>query len=347
MPPRKNITALLLLCTAAFGIAPVAGAQDQKKNPAGKIYVTSTNGDTHINNGVRVDSVTEKSTYTAEGTVIETKANSDVSIVLSNGTGICLSGNTRVQIRTFKQEAFRPGRTDMQEEPSVSHTQIFVEYGAIGISTSDLAAGSTMEIDTPDASAALHGGQAVIQVGDNLTEISMVQGSATVSVGPSGDSSVVNSGQQLETHTAGPGHANVVEVLDLPAGKTAGSVQQSLEAMVTTASDATRQVYFNVQTPRAGSTAGSGSTSGSAGARVSAGAPGSATAPGSDSAPAFANASGSAGAPGGSEIDVFDANSTQGATSAPGAAPQIVAVPVVPAIQPFPTNVSPANLTGS
>jgi hypothetical protein len=328
MLPRKNLPALLLLCAAAFGIASVAGAQDQKKNPAGKIYVTTTNGDTHINNGVRVDPLTEKSTYTAEGTVIETKANSNASIVLSNGTGIYLDGNTRVQIRTFNQEAFRPGRTDMQEEPSVSHTKIFVEFGAIGISTGDMAAGSTMQIDTPDASAALHGGQAVIQVGDNLTEISMVHGSATVSIGSSGEPSVVNSGQQLETHTAGAGHANVVEVLDLPAGKTAGSLQQSLEALVTTASDATRQVYFNVQTPRAGS------TSGSAGAPASAGAPGSATAPGS------------VGAPGGAEIDVFDANSTQGATSAPGAAPQIVAVPVVPATQPFPTNVSPANLTG-
>jgi hypothetical protein len=45
-------------------------------------------GDTQIDTGTEIDDLTKKSVYNAEGTVIETKPNSNASIVLSNGTGI-------------------------------------------------------------------------------------------------------------------------------------------------------------------------------------------------------------------------------------------------------------------
>ena len=115
--------------------------------------------------------------------MIDTKPNSNASIVLSNGTGIYFDVSTQVKIRTFQQETFRPNRTDIEDEPSLSTTHLLVEHGVIGVSTSKLVAGSKMVYDTPLASATIHGRQAVIQSLDNMTVISMYQGEATVQVG--------------------------------------------------------------------------------------------------------------------------------------------------------------------
>src|SRR5580658_8918400 len=123
---------------AALCIAAVAHAQVRKKNPTSKLYVADTNGDTQIDTGLEIDDLTKKSVYNAEGTVVESKASSNASVVLSNGTGIYFDVNTRVDIRKFEQEAFRPNRSDVEDEPSLSSTKLYVEHGVIGVSTSKL-----------------------------------------------------------------------------------------------------------------------------------------------------------------------------------------------------------------
>src|SRR5580658_8250642 len=135
----KTPTAFRLLI-AALCVASVAHAQERKKNPTSKIYVADTQGDTQIDTGKEIDDLTKKSVYNAEGTTLESKPNSTVSVVLSNGTGVYI-----VVIKKFQQESFRPNRSDIEDEPSISTTQVFVDHGTIGISTSKLVAGSTME----------------------------------------------------------------------------------------------------------------------------------------------------------------------------------------------------------
>jgi hypothetical protein len=237
---------LLRFLIAALCITAVAHAQVRKKNPTSKLYVADTNGDTQIDTGVEIDDLTKKSVYNAEGTVVEAKASSNASVVLSNGTGIYFDVNTRVHISKFEQESFRPNRSDVEDEPSLSSTKMVVEHGVIGVSTSKLVAGSTMVYETSLATAFIRGRQAVILAEDNLTVISMVQGEATVQAGPLDMPRLIKNHQQIIIHPGNPGEANIVQVQDIPDGTSEDS-EQWLEERVLTADAARKLVYFETQ----------------------------------------------------------------------------------------------------
>jgi hypothetical protein len=229
----------LQIFVATMCVTTIANAQTGRKNPKSKLYVADEVGDSQIDTGKEIDDLTKKSVFNAEGTEIETKANSNVSIVLSNGTGIYCDVSTRVKINTFQQEAFRPNRTDVEDEPSISTTHLLVEHGVIGVSTSKLVAGSKMVYDTPLASATIHGRQAVIQSLDNMTVISMYQGEATVQAGPMDRPREVNNRQQIIVTPGKPGELNHVVIQDIPAGQDEDRMRWV---------DAARKlVYFEVQ----------------------------------------------------------------------------------------------------
>jgi hypothetical protein len=230
---------------AALCIATVAHAQARRKNPTSKLYVADTVGDTQIDTGTEIDDLTKKSVYNAEGTT---------SVVLSNGTGIYFDVDTRVQIRTFEQEAFRPNRSDLEDEPSLSSTKLYIDHGVIGVSTSKLVAGSTMVYETSLATAFIRGRQAVILAEDNLTVISMVQGEATVQAGPLDRSRLVKNQQQIIIRPGRPGEANLVEIRDIPDGSDV-DFEQWLQERVLTADAARKLVYFETQA-RTGSDGG-------------------------------------------------------------------------------------------
>ncbi len=240
-PPQLAGILLAALC-----VASVAHAQDRKKSPTSKMYVADTLGDAQIDNGTEIDDLQKKAVYSAAGTVIETKSNSNASAVLSNGTGIFFDVSTRVEIRQFEQEAFRPNRSDIEDEPSVSTTHVIVDYGVIGISTSKLVAGSVMEYDTALASATIRGRQSVIMAGDNITVISMIQGDATVQAGPMDRPHIIKANEQIIIKRGRTGEANDVVVQDIPAGELAEALTW-LEERVLTADAARRLVYFEVQ----------------------------------------------------------------------------------------------------
>jgi hypothetical protein len=231
---------------AALCIATIAHAQGRRKNPTSKLFVADIVGDAQIDTGIEVDDLTKKSVYNAEGTTIETKPSSNASVVLSNGTGIYFDVNTRVEIKEFQQESFRPNRSDIEDEPSLSHTRLFVDYGVLGVSTSKLVAGSTMVYETSLATAFIHGRQTVIVADDNLTVISMVQGESTVQAGPLATPRLVKNHQQIIVHRGKPGEPNIVEIQDIPAG-TNEEAEQWLEERVLTADAACKLVYFEVQ----------------------------------------------------------------------------------------------------
>jgi len=144
---------LLRLGMAALCAAAIAHAQVPRSNPTSKIFVADTEGDTQISTVKGISTLAKKAVYKGEGTAIQTKANSNASIVLSNGTGIYFDVTTRTEIRAFVQAPFRPSRTDMEEEPSISRTHMFIDYGVVGLSTSKMAAGSTLLVETSHASA--------------------------------------------------------------------------------------------------------------------------------------------------------------------------------------------------
>jgi hypothetical protein len=236
----------LQLCVAALCLAVAAHAQDRRKNPTSKIYVADTEGGTQIDTGKKIDELKKKAIYRAEGAIIETKPASNASMVFSNGTGVYFDVNTRVRVREFNQDPFRPNRTDLEDEPSISRMNLHIEYGVIGISTSKLAAGSSMEFDTPLATAFIRGRQSVIQVGDNFTEISMIQGEATVRSGPLDQGHLVKSGQQCIVRAGRGAGAAPVQIQAIQDGN-AEEQQQWLYERVLTADAARKLVYFEVQ----------------------------------------------------------------------------------------------------
>jgi hypothetical protein len=242
----RGLRALLRLSFAALLASAAAGAQDQRPNPTGKFYVADASGGVRVSNGSKIDQLARKSVYKAEGTTIETESDASASLVLSNSTGIHLDAATRMQIILFQQNAFRPNRTDLEEEPSASQTRLLVEYGTIGLSTGKLTAESTLEIDTPDASIFIHGCQVLIKVVDGSTQISMIEGAATIRTGPTGAPTFVKSGQGIQIREGRSGQPVSVVVQDISTGA-AGGLPQVSDPDVEGAQAAQKLVYFNVQ----------------------------------------------------------------------------------------------------
>ena len=231
-----------LLCAATS----VHAQQSRKLKPTSKIYVADMVGDAEINLGTEIDELTKRSVYNAEGTSITTKANSNASLVFSNGTGIYFDASTLVQIKQFNQDSFRPNRADIDDEPSISTTHIFVSHGDIGISTSKLVAGSTLVVDTSLASASIRGRQSVVHVKDNLTVISMVQGEATVKAGLLDPSHLVPEGKQIIIRPGKTDEQNIVVIQNISDGKS-DDERIWLDDRLVTADSSRRVVYFEVQ----------------------------------------------------------------------------------------------------
>jgi hypothetical protein len=209
--------------------------------------VADTQGDALIDTGKEIDDLTKKSVYNAEGVVIETKPSSNASAVLSNGTGLYFDVNTKVEIREFSQEAFRPDRSDIDDEPSLSTTRVMVDYGVVGVSTSKLVAGSRMVFETPLASASIRGRQSVITAGENISVFSMIQGDATVQAGSLDAPHIIKAGQQIIVRPSNKvGQPNTVLVQDIPPG-TEEDTQIWLNERVLAADSARKLVYFEVE----------------------------------------------------------------------------------------------------
>ncbi|MFA6959996.1 MAG: FecR domain-containing protein [Opitutaceae bacterium] len=152
----------------------------KRKNPTSKLYVADVEGLASINTGDKIEDLNKRSVYTAEGVVLETTPKSSNSIVLSNGTGLSIDPDTRLEISRFLQEPFSPNRTDLEVEPSISQTSVFLPRGTVGLCTSKLIAGSTMTYSTRQGSVAIRGRKVVIEAKDDKTIISLLEGDVTV-----------------------------------------------------------------------------------------------------------------------------------------------------------------------
>ncbi len=215
-------------------------AQEKKKNPSSKIYVASMEGQSQINQDDKIADLTQKSAYNAEGSVIETKPKSTNAMVYSNGTGIFFDPDTRVEVKKFIQEPFTPNRNDMEVEPSISQTEGVVSHGTIGLCTSKLVAGSTMNYRTSLGSVSIRGGKIVIQAEPESTKISMLEGESTVRGGTLDlGGQVLHAGEQAVIKPGPPGAPNVIKI-----GKIPDADRSSLDDKVLMACAAKKTVYF-------------------------------------------------------------------------------------------------------
>ena len=323
----NTLSRIFVCVTAAAFLPALAKAASDAHNPTSKFFVADVEGDAQIDTGEKVDDLNKQSVYNAQGTVIETKANSVNAMVFSNGTGIFFDSDTRVEMKRFEQEPFVPNRTDMDTEPSVSQTQANLARGTVGLCTSNLVAGSTMIYRTPLCSVSIRGGKVVIENDNGATTVSVLDGDCTVQAGNVDTGGRALRGGQQGVVTAGPGGSPpVIKIQDIPAGQLA-----LLEGKVTMACTAKKTVYFEVQS-RSSKTDSSNSP-GLGGNADGRGMPGSVT------------PSGDFGT-----VTAFDAASENGGTSETTSTSTqqqqvIVAVPVTPGTLPVQYDPSPSVVT--
>lgn len=231
-PVHRALTMALVL-----GVSVTFAAN---RNPTSKLYIADLEGQSEIDTGERIEDIRAKSVHNAQGTVIETMNDSNNSMVFSNGTGVFLDPDTRMEVRRFVQEPFTPNRTDLEVEPSISQTYGFIPRGRVGICAPKMVAGSSMVYATPHAAASIRGKKVVVQAGDFETTISSVEGEVTITGDGTGASGqTISDGQQAVIRRL-PGQPPSIEIGPIPDDQI-----EVIEDKVTMACNARRTVYFD------------------------------------------------------------------------------------------------------
>ncbi len=242
-PSFRRGTGVALLyaigCAAAHSLlaqSPVA------HGPASKIYVAEIDGEAVVEKAAKIEPLNSKASYIAEGSSFETKAKSSDAMVFSNGSAIYLDADTRIETRRFAQEPFTPNRADLELEPSVSKTQIYLARGIVALCTSRSVAGSIMIYQTPLGSINVRGRKLVIETTDQVTRVSMIEGDSTVRAGDNDQSGhVVHRGEQAVLQPGPAGQPNAMEIHQMTEAEI-GPLSEKVEF----ACMAKRTVFFDV-----------------------------------------------------------------------------------------------------
>ncbi|MBI5768208.1 MAG: hypothetical protein HZA93_10460 [Verrucomicrobia bacterium] len=319
-----------ILITAILGAVALPGllvAQDARKNPASKIFVSDVSGEAQIDTGDNIQDLAKKSVYTVQGAVIETKKaekEEDKSkmfstMVYSNGTGAYFDQDTRLEMKRFQQEPFTPNRGDMEVEPSISQTQAFLARGTVALCNSKLVAGSSMNYQTNLGQVNIRGQKVVIESQNEITKVSMLDGESTVkSAGTDLGGRVLRSGEQAIIRRQ-PNAPPQVMIQKIPP-----SEASQLDDKVAQACMAKKTVYFEVKERQ-----------------ITENAPAAGTTETRSTATDEPATTGTT--PGASPVTAFDGNTAAIGTS--NVVREIIAVPVVPVELPVQFTVSPAQIT--
>ena len=240
-------TKAILLTGLALGAtvsASFAQTSSKRQSPTSKFYVAEVEGFAQVNTGEKIEDLTEKSVFDAEGTVIETKPDSFNALVMSNGAGLYFAPDTRMEVERFVQEPFQPNRTDLDSEPSVSQTRNRVARGAVGLCTGKLVAGSSMIYNTPHASVNVLS-QSVqkiaMQIGDDETVISLFEGSVTLRGDNMAGGESLKPGEQAVITPRGVNQPPLITIRPIPPEQ-----MEPLGDMVNGACQARSKVYFDI-----------------------------------------------------------------------------------------------------
>ncbi len=135
-------------------------AQDAESNQ-GALILISTEGTVRYldeketqQEDIKIGSIIP-STY-----LVETGEDGKLTGLLSNGTLLTLTENTRMKVATFEQEPFKDdGRklADLPGEPSQSKVDLELEYGSLVVKTKKLSKGSVFNINSPLGVAGIRG----------------------------------------------------------------------------------------------------------------------------------------------------------------------------------------------
>jgi hypothetical protein len=246
---KTSLTRLLILCAVtAVVLSPSALAQRQlgkKKGPTSKLYIAESKGESQIQTNDKVYTARQATAFDAPGTIIETKADSSNAFVYSNGTGMFVDANTRVEIAQFVQEPFKPNRnaaTESQVEPSISQSDVFVARGAVGVCTSQLVSGSSMLYSTPQGSVNIRGGKVSIETNADETVIDLLEGDITVRGGGKDRAGQILRGGERAVIRPGPiGQPPTLTITQIPP-----EAMQAADERTSSACNAKKTVTFEV-----------------------------------------------------------------------------------------------------
>lgn len=214
----KTLYRLLAAATIlAVVAAPSAFAQRQlgkKKGPTSKLFLAESVGEGNITTEGKSHTAKQATAFDAPGTVIETGKDSHQAFVYSNGTGMLVDENTRVEVDRFVQEPFRPDREKGTEtEPSISQSDVFVSRGQVNICTSQLVSGSTMNYSTPNASVNIRGGKVAVSTNGSESTIYLLDGDITVRTGGKDTGgTLLRPGEKATIRPGPPGRPPIVTV---------------------------------------------------------------------------------------------------------------------------------------
>jgi hypothetical protein len=251
---KTNFAHWFLACAAVLiAIPSTSFAQRQlgkKKGPTSKLYLAETKGDTQIQNGDKIYTARQATAFDAPGTIIETKENSHNAFVYSNGTGMFIDQNTRVEIGRFVQEPFTPQRdirTESLVEPSISHSDVFVSRGAVGICTNQLISGSSMSYATVHAVVNIRGGKVSIETNAYETIIDLLEGDITVRWGDKDTGGqILRPGERAVIRPGPAGQPPTITISQIPPERL-----QAVDERVVVACNAKKTVTFEVIEKRA------------------------------------------------------------------------------------------------
>jgi hypothetical protein len=269
---KTYFTRLLVLCAVTVVLlAPSAFAQRQlgkKKGPTSKLYIAETKGDAQIHSGDKVYAVRQASAFDAPGTVIETGADSSTALVYSNGVGLVIGENSRIEITKFEQAPFSTSTAaavDSNAEPSVSQSEVYLSRGTVGISTSEFLSGSSMVCATELGSIKIRGGNIAIDSRPDQSTFDLLEGAATVLNSVTGQSYLMQPGERIIIRRL-PGGKTEIAVSPIPP-----AALPALNAFISTAANSKKTVTFQVieqtaargpEAASAASATGSGETGG-------------------------------------------------------------------------------------
>lgn len=241
---RAKVLLRFCLLLALSGATVFAQTSSKRKSPTSKFYVAEVEGFAEVNTGEKIENLTEKSVFDAEGTVIVTKPDSENALVMSNGAGVYFAPDTKLSVNRFLQEPFQPNRTDLESEPSVSQTRTLLSRGAVGICTGKLVAGSSMIYNTAHASVnilAQNTQKVAIQTSDKDTVVTLFEGALTLRGDNMAGGESLQPGQQAIIRPRGVNQPPQIIIQSIPTEQ-----RESLEDMVNGACQARRKVYFDV-----------------------------------------------------------------------------------------------------
>jgi hypothetical protein len=241
-----NKLSRILITFLAVSLVAVPGALAQrqlgkKKGPTSKLYLAETKGKGEITNDGRTYAPKQATAFDAPGTVIETAVDSHQAFVYSNGTGMFVDQETRVEVDRFVQEPFRPDRNpNMEVEPSISQSDVFLARGMIGVCTGQLVSGSTMNYGSPHGSINIRGGKVAMQTDGDATTVFLLEGDVTVRGGTKDVAgTLLRPGEQATIRPGPPGGAPSITV-----GPIDRQVMESIDDKVTAACNAKKAVTF-------------------------------------------------------------------------------------------------------